>query len=50
MPGLVQHWITDSYILHVSMHVLQCLCKTSAHIMNNMSALDEALDILPFTA
>ena len=27
----------------------QCLCTTSAHIMNNMSALDEALDILPFT-
>ncbi len=26
-----------------------CLCKPSAHIMNNMSALDEALDILPFT-
>ncbi len=26
----------------------QCLRKIPAQIMNNMSALDEALDILPF--
>ncbi len=31
-----------------SQSLAHCLCNP-AHIMNNMSALDEALDILPFT-
>ena len=35
--------------LLLSQPFAQCFCKIPAHIMNNMSALDEALDILPFT-
>jgi len=41
-PFDVQH--TSSF----SASSAQCLRETPAHIMNNMSALDEALDILPF--
>ena len=35
--------------LLLSQPFAQCLCKIPAHLMNNMSALDEALDILLFS-